>query len=134
MATMWRIRWTRPVSDLDLERVGRAFNVAALAEERYRSSINGHVVAKGRGTDPQRLDITATGSLTDTALLGGAIPALTFDAALADDTAHVKANGTFSGFDPAALRGEPQLKGTVGGNLDVDATLAAVSHGSRPIQ
>ncbi len=54
------------VSDLDLERVGRAFKVAALAEERYRSSINGHVVAKGRGTDPQRLDVTANGTLTDT--------------------------------------------------------------------
>ena len=29
--------------------------------------------------------------------------ALTFDVALADDTAHVKGNGTFNGFDPAAL-------------------------------
>jgi len=120
------------VSELDLERVGRAFNVAALAEERYRSSINGHVVAKGRGTDPQRLDVTANGTLTDTTLLGGAIPALTFDVALADDTAHVKGNGTFNGFDPAALSGKPELKGAVGGNLDVNATLAAVSHGVTP--
>jgi autotransporter translocation and assembly factor TamB len=120
------------VSDLDLERLGRAFKVAPLAEERYRSSINGHVVAKGRGTDPQRLGVSANGTLTDTTLLGGAIPALTFDVALADDTAHVKANGTFDGFDPAALSGKPQLKGTVAGNLDIDATLAAVSHGVTP--
>jgi hypothetical protein len=120
------------VSDLDLERVGRAFNVAALAEERYRSSINGHVVARGRGADPQRLDVTANGALTDTTLLGGAIPALTFDVALAEDTVHVKANGTFNGFDPAALSGKPELKGAVGGNLDVNATLAAVSHGVTP--
>ncbi len=120
------------VSELDLERLGSAFNVAALAEERYRSSINGHVVAKGRGTDPQRLDVTANGTLTDTTVLGGAIPALMFDVALNDDTAQVKANGTFNGFDPAALSGKPQLKGTVGGNLDVDATLDAVSHGVTP--
>ena len=120
------------VSDLDLERVGRAFNVAALAEERYRSSINGHVVARGRGTDPQQLDVIANGTLTDTTLLGGAIPALTFDVALAEDTVHVKANGTFNGFDPAALSGKPELKGAVGGNLDVNATLAAVSHGVTP--
>ena len=75
------------------------------------------------------MDVTASGTLTDTSILGGTIPQLAFDAALADDTAHVKANGAFAGFDPAVASGKPEVKGTVGGTLDVDATVADVSRG-----
>ena len=52
------------------------------------------------------MDLTANGTLTDTAILGGRIPQLAFDAALAQDTLHVKAVGTFAGFDPAVVSGE----------------------------
>ena len=51
---------------------------------------------------------------------------------MADDTAHVKANGSFAGFDPAVASGKPEMKGTVGGTLDVDATVANVSSGVTP--
>jgi autotransporter translocation and assembly factor TamB len=117
------------VSNLDLQRIGNEFNVAALAVDRYKSTINGHVAAKGSGTTPETMDVTANGTLTDTSILGGRIPTLTFDAAIANDTAHVKANGSFSGFDPAVIADRPDLKGTAGGTLDVDATIAGVSSG-----
>src|SRR6185295_2358282 len=120
------------LTNLDLQRVGEAFKVPALANERYKSVINGHVIASGRGTTPQNLDVTASGSLTDTAIMGGRIPQLSFDATLAGDTAHVKAKGAFAGFDPAVASGRTELKGTVGGNLDVDATIANVSSGVTP--
>ena len=71
------------VADLDLQRVGEQFKVPALATDRYKSSINGHVVANGRGTTPEEMDVTASGTLTDTSILGGRIPQLAFDAALA---------------------------------------------------
>src|SRR5207248_1336386 len=51
---------------------------------------------------------------------------------LAQDTAHVKANGAFADFDPAAASGKPAMKGTVGGTMDVDATVAGVSSGVTP--
>ena len=35
------------MSNLDLQRVGREFNVPALADDRYRSSVSGHVAANG---------------------------------------------------------------------------------------
>jgi autotransporter translocation and assembly factor TamB len=120
------------VNDLDLERIGREFKVPALATDRYKSTINAHIVANGRGTTPQEMQLTARGSLTDTTIMGGSIPQLDFDASLADDTAHVKANGSFSAFDPAVASGNEQLKGTVGGTLDVDATVANVSAGVTP--
>jgi translocation and assembly module TamB len=120
------------VSNVDLERIGKAFNVTALATDRYKSTINGHVVADGRGTTPETMDVTANGTLTDTEILGGRIPQLTFDASMRNDTAHVKANGTFTGFDPAVIAQKPEVKGTVGGTVDVDATIASVSAGVTP--
>jgi autotransporter translocation and assembly factor TamB len=120
------------VSNLDLQRIGEQFKVPALASDRYKSTINAHLVANGRGTTPKEMDVTAKGSLTNTSIMGGTIPQLDFDAAMARDTAHVKANGTFAGFDPAVASGKKELEGKVGGALNVDATVANVSAGVTP--
>jgi autotransporter translocation and assembly factor TamB len=120
------------VSNLDLQRIGQGFKIPALESERYKSAINGHIVANGRGTTPKEMDVTARGTLTDSTILGGTIPALDFDGSLAHDTAHVKATGRFTGFDPAVASGRKEMQGTVGGTLDVDATLAHVSSGVAP--
>jgi autotransporter translocation and assembly factor TamB len=120
------------VADLDLERLGREFNVPALATERYGSSIKGHVAASGRGTTPAALDMTASGTVTDSSILGGTIPQLAFDASVARDMAHVKANGSFAELDPAAATGKPEVKGRVTGTLEIDATVAHLSDGVTP--
>jgi autotransporter translocation and assembly factor TamB len=117
------------VTELDLQRIGETFNVPALADARYKSRINGHLAASGRGTTPQTIDVTANGTLDDTSMLGGTISQLTFDATMAGDTAHVTANGTFSGFDPAVASGKSELKGAVAGSVNVDATVEHVSSG-----
>jgi autotransporter translocation and assembly factor TamB len=117
------------VTGLDLQRAGRDFKVAALDAERYKSNINARIKAEGRGTKPAEMNLTARGALTDSTLMGGRVPKLDFDASLADDTAHVKANGAFADFDPAVASGKPQIKGKVGGDIDVDATVAGVSQG-----
>ena len=120
------------VAGLDLQRVGEQFQLPALADARYASAINGHVTAKGRGTAAADLAIDAQGTLHDSSILGGQVAQLTFDASLADDTAHVKATGGFSEFDPAVASGHASVKGTVAGTLDVDATLTDVSSGVTP--
>ena len=120
------------VADLDLQRVGEQFRVPALATDRYKSALNGHIVANGHGTTPATMDATATGTLTDSSILGGTIPQLDFNAAIARDTAHVKAAGSFAGFDPAVASGKPEAKGRVAGTLDVDAIVAHMSSGVTP--
>ncbi len=120
------------VADLDLQRLGTEFRVPALAVDRYQSSLNGHIVANGRGTTPETTEVTASGTLTDSSILGGTIPRLDFTAAVARDTAHVKAAGSFAGFDPAVATGKPATKGTVAGTLDIDATVAQLSSGLTP--
>src|SRR5205814_2600880 len=100
--------------------------------DRYKSSINGRVVVSGSGTTPKEMDVTAKGTLTDTTILGGRLPQLSFDAAVAGDTARVKATGAFSEIDPAVVGGKPEMKGTVAGTLDVDATVNGFSEGLTP--
>src|SRR5436190_3496743 len=117
------------VAKLDLQEIGKQFDIPALAADRYKSDINGHLTANGSGTTPKEMNVTATGTLTDTTVMGGHVPNLAFDAQMADDTAHVKVNGTFEGFDPADLSANPKLKGSVGGSVDVDATVTDLSAG-----
>ena len=117
------------VSDLDLQEVGRQFRIAALTADSYAGRINGHVTMSGRGTTLPTIDLTASGTLTDTTILGGRVPQVRFDVSMADDTIHVKADGQFDGFDPAILTGEPRLKGQLAGTLDAATTIARVSNG-----
>ena len=120
------------VAELDLQRVGEQFRIPALAQERYKSSINGHVAASGRVASGQSVDLVANGTLTDSTILGGHVSQLGFDTALAHDVLRVKAAGEFSEFDPAVLSGKPETKGAVAGVLNVDTTLSGVSRGVTP--
>ncbi len=117
------------VSSLDLQRVGREFDIAALAADRYRSDINAHLTARGSGTAPADMNVEAGGTISDTTVMGGRIPRLDFSATVAQNNAHVTAYGSFAGFDPAAASGNDKLKGEVAGDLNVDATLANFSNG-----
>ncbi len=120
------------VADLNLHAVGEAFNVTALADPRYDSDINGHVVANGRGTRPEAMNVSARGTLTDTTIMGGRIPRLAFDASLADNSAHATIDGEFADFDPAAATGRQAVKGSVGGSIQATATVANVRDGITP--
>jgi hypothetical protein len=120
------------VASLDLQRVGRDFKVPALGADRYKSDLNGHVQAKGQGRSVKDMQVSATGTLSDSTILGGRVPQMSFDVASTSETAHVKASGAFAGFDPAALSGRSAMTGAVTGSLDVDATIEDVSAGVTP--
>jgi hypothetical protein len=79
------------VDDLNLERVGRAFNVAALAKPEYASRITGTFDVKGslprrpagrRESDSSitQMTLDATGMLKNSEIMGGNLPELGFDA------------------------------------------------------
>src|SRR5207247_11418380 len=84
------------VRDVNLQQVAEAFNVPALANDRYASNLNGHVTASGTGTTPREMEPTATGRLTNSSILGGRIPELDFEAQFSKDTAHVTADARFA--------------------------------------
>lgn len=117
------------VNNLDLEQVGRSFDVAALAESRYQSLINLRVTFDGSGTTPEEMCLTARGAIENSTLLGGQVPRLAFDATVANDGAHVIANGTFADLDPAVASGRQAMSGRVAGSLAADARVASLSSG-----
>jgi autotransporter translocation and assembly factor TamB len=118
------------VSSVDLQRLGREFHVEALTADRYHSSLNANLRATGRGTRVSEMELTATGTMSDSEIFGGRVPSLSFDIASNQNAAHVKAAGAFTGIDPAMLSGRPSTKGSVTGTLDVDGTIDGVSTGA----
>ncbi len=114
---------------VDLQEVGRAFAVKALEGDRYRTLLNVHAQANGRGTSPASMEATLRGELTDSTLFAGRVPQLVFDAQLDHDDLRVKAAGTIADLDPGRASGRPQLTGMVAAAVDVDATIAHLSAG-----
>jgi autotransporter translocation and assembly factor TamB len=123
------------VADLDLERVGRAFDVAAIAKPEYASRLNGAFDVKGsmprtpagrreRESSIATMTVDATGMLKNSEIMGGTLPEMGFEAHLANGTLSGKANGRFEHFDPARLLSRPEAKGDVTGTVNADFTIA----------
>ena len=117
------------VTNLDLQQAGQQFQVKALETDQYKSSLDAHVSASGHGTRPKDIDLTATGTLTNSSILGARIPQLAFNARFADDNLHIQADGSFVDVDPSIASGRPAMKGQLAGSLNVDATIEGVSQG-----
>ena len=120
------------IKDLDLQQLGNAFEVPALADARYQSAINAHVRANGRGTTLKDLEVTADGTLNDSIVMGGHIPELTFSAEVKDDAAHVKAQGRLASLNLATATGREALHGRVAALVDIDALVSGLSAGVKP--
>lgn len=125
------------VTDLDLQRVGAAFDVDAIARPEYESRINaafdvtgsqprsaGSGKAGRQGDEAgerstlSMMKLDATGTLTDSQVMGGRLPQLDFEAHLDRGALSGRANGAFEGFNPARLSGRENLEGRVTGRLD----------------
>jgi autotransporter translocation and assembly factor TamB len=126
------------VSDLDLERIGRAFNVAALAKPDYASRVNGTFDVSGSlprrpaarketASSLAEMTLDASGRLKDSEIMGGRLPDLGFSAQLANGELKAHADGRFENFDPARVAARPQLQGNVSGTVNADVTIADLS-------
>ena len=126
---------TGRTADLNLQRIGRALNVQALAKPEYDSSITGDFDVSGtidrvrpgraaRASAIETMTIDAKGTLTESTLWGGTLPRLAFEARVDRGALDVRADGQFEGFDPARLIGRTQLEGRVTGTVDARLTIA----------
>ncbi|MDQ3213967.1 MAG: hypothetical protein M3Q85_14905, partial [Acidobacteriota bacterium] len=120
------------VAGLDLDRVAGALEVDALAKPAYDSRINGTFDVAGslprtppgpRGGKPRvpskaGMKLDAAGTFTDSALLGGRLPQLSFEAHLDGGALAGRAEGTFEGFNPGQLAGRKDLDGKVTGSVN----------------
>ena len=128
-------------ADLDLQKLGTAFKVEALAKPEYESRINGDFTVNGtvdraatpraRGARPSSalatMKIDATGTLTDSSVWGGNLPRLAFETHLDRGALDVRADGQFDGFNPARLTGRKDLEGRATGTMNGRLAIADVT-------
>ncbi len=115
------------VAGLNLQRIGRALRIGALATPRYDSRINGRFDVTGSGTRLDSMTLDATGTLTESTVMGGRLPELDFETHVADGGLKLRADGRFEGFDPARLSGRQSLAGRVTGTVNARAQIANLS-------
>ena len=101
------------VRNLNLSRLGQAANIPALAKPEYDSRINAQFDVTAHGTALPQMKLDATGTLTDSQIMGGTIPRLAVEAHIADGGIQGRANGELRGFDPARISGKDAYKGSV---------------------
>jgi len=120
------------VSNLDLQKIGQGFNVAALDMAKYQSRFNGDFDVKGSGGGRYPLVLDASGTLVDSEIFGAQAPRFQFTTNLAEGNAHLVANGEIMGLDPSAISGDTRIAGRVNGTVDVDVTLRDYAAGVTP--
>jgi hypothetical protein len=112
------------VSNLDLQQVGRGFNITALAADRYKSLVNATFDVKGSGGGARYpLAIDATGTVVDSEMFGATFPRLDFTTNLGGGDIKATTIGQFANLDPAVITGNERVKGNLNGAVDVQTTI-----------
>ena len=114
------IRWAADgrVADLDLLRYGKVLEFAWLSDPRLAGRLNGTFTLEGRGDAIENLALAAKGTLVDSTIFGGELPALTYDASIIDRRLTFVADGGFRGFDGAVISGFPEYTGLLNGAVN----------------
>ncbi len=106
------------VEGLDLPRLGRALDVAALQHERYEGVVNGTFTVEGARQTAEPIRLAASATLRDTSVMGGRVPEMAVEAVLGGDQLDVTAKGRVDDYDLATLTGVSALTGTLSGDVD----------------
>ena len=115
------------VRDLNLQRVGETFDIAALKKPEYGSRINTQFDVSGSGTTIDNMRLEATGAATDSRVFGGTLPSMTYEARVANGTLNGRATGEFRDLDPSRITGNARLQGRASGSVDATFGIANMS-------
>jgi autotransporter translocation and assembly factor TamB len=115
------------VRDLNLRKVGDAFQITALATPEYDSRINSTFDVAGSGFTADRMRIDATGTATGSEIYGGTLPRMAYEVHFADGGLTARASGEFRDFDPARLVKDPQYAGRISGTVNGSFGIANTS-------
>jgi hypothetical protein len=108
------------VRDVNLYAIGQAFRLAGLEKPEYASRMNADFDVRGAGTAPATMTLDGTVTVTNSAIMGGAIPRFAVEAHLAGGALNGRANGEVRNVDPARVTGKDAYRGQV--NAKVNAT------------
>jgi autotransporter translocation and assembly factor TamB len=124
------------VTGLNLPRLGKALDVAALDKPAYDGIVNGEFDVRGSmprtpagaaaGSRLASMTLEAKGTLRESQIMGGSLPQMAFDATLANGSLRAHADGRFEGFNPATLSGRKEVEGTVSGTVNANVAIADI--------
>ena len=117
------------VTGLDVQQIGREFEITALATDKYRSRVNGTFDMSGSGGGRYPLTLDVTGTLVDSELFGASIPRMDVTTKLAGGDIHVRTNGSFAGLNPAAVLDNQRLDGRLTGSVNAETTIRGYASG-----
>ena len=120
------------IVDADVQRIGREFEIRAIATDKYRSRVNGSFDVKGSGGGRYPLALDVTGTLVESELFGAMFPRMDVTTRLAGGDATIATAGSFSGLDPAVPTGNERLAGSLTGDIDAETTLRGYATGVTP--
>ena len=125
------------VTSIDIPRIGKAMNLAALDKPAYEGTLNGDFDVKGslppagRGaagsSRTSAMTLDATGTLRDSTIMGGRLPQLAYETHLAGGALQVRGDGRFEDFNPGTLASRKELEGNVTGALKVNVAIADIA-------
>jgi hypothetical protein len=115
------------VRGLNLQRIGKTFEIAALATPDYDSLLNTEFDVKGDGTTIEAMRLDAAGTATDSRVFGGTLPRMGYEAHLAGGALKGKATGEFRDINPARIAANSRLDGHVSGSVDASFGVAGLS-------
>jgi autotransporter translocation and assembly factor TamB len=112
------------VENADVQRWGRALDIAAINSDDYASSFTGQLKTDGSGSSLDALVLDASAQLEPSTAFNVTFGPADVTARIADKTLTSTYRGTASGFDVARATGRADLGGTVSGMVDLQATLS----------
>jgi autotransporter translocation and assembly factor TamB len=117
------------VADVDLAEIGQQFHLEPLTASRFRTRLAGDVTVNVRGSDLEKMELEAEGSLRDSSLFSGNVPNLSFVASLRDNSLAVTARGDIDKVDLAVATDNPELTSSLTGSIYGHLRLADLSRG-----
>ena len=122
------------VANLDLDRLGGALKIDALAKPAYDSRITGAFDVSGevprtpgQPATLSAMKLDATGNVTDSEVMGGRLPELAFDAHLDRGALTGRVDGRFEHFNPGSISGRKELDGQVTGSVNANLAIRDVA-------
>jgi len=116
-------------SGVDVQQVGREFNIPAIATDRFHSTVNGSFDVSGSGGGSYPLTLDVTGTLVDSQLFGASIPRMDVTTNVADGNVRVHTAGSFAGLDPSIPTLNERVKGMLTGSVNADTAIRGYANG-----
>ena len=106
------------LSGLNVHRLGKALEIAALDDPRYDGLVNGSFDVKGGGTTLKTMSLDVSGTVTDSNIMGMRTPQMKFKTTIGDVGLTAYANGAFEQLNPAVISGRKEFESNINGTVD----------------